>query len=174
MTLRGDSFGSVSGVAAYSRYLLQGKATFTADTAPTVTEVEGMIDRVSGVLNIALRGVGFNPSSIYANSTAKLLCDDWVVSNVAVRVELTQPGMGFNDSDRTRTGGFSSLHKRAAEFAKENAMGFKYAGIAVARATSAGLAFTGLVKDSERADPTDPTIEQPIFKRHQFDAEGGG
>lgn len=159
-------------MAAYSQYLLQGRPTFDSDTTPNLTQVEAMINRVSGALNIALRSVGFDPTDIYANSTAKLLCDDFVVSNVAVRIELTQPGMGFNDSDRTRTGGFSSLHKKAVEFAKENALGFKYAGITVQRATSNGLAFTGLTTQSQRTDQNDSSLEQPLFTRHQFDNPG--
>lgn len=174
MGVRSDSYGTVDEVAAFCRFLLQGKVTFTEDTRPTKPEVEKFIDRTSAVLNNALWKAGFNPSVIRANSTAKLLCDDWVVSAVTERVELTQPGMGFNDSDRTRTGGFRTLHKKAAEFAMENALSFKNAGLAVAKPTSNGLAYTGLSKRSERTDIDSDTIEQPLFHRHQWDSPTAG
>lgn len=172
MSIRGDSYGSADKVAAYCRFLLQGAVTFTEATNPTKSNIEEIIDLVSADLNNALWGAGFNPSAIRANSTAKLACDDWVVLVTAERVELTQPGMGFNDSDRTRTGRFHA--PQVDEFIRRKAIGFKNAGLTVAKPSSSGLAYTGLSKHSERSDPDDSTREQPLFRRKQWDSPTAG
>lgn len=171
MALRADSYGTVAEIEPYTRYILSGEVNFSANTKPTLTEVEGFIDKISGVLNSALRGAGF--SIPITNSTAKLMLDDWVITKTVERVELTQPGVGFNDGDTPRTRRFRSLYKDAQSFV---------AGIqddldeivGMSRATSAGLIFTGQNKRSERSDPTNTTLEQPFFHRRQFDTPNTG
>lgn len=167
MTLRGDSYGTVAEVTAYTRYLLEGQTAFNSTTRPTVTEVEKFVDRCSGVLNAALRGVGLTTPVV--NTTAKLSCDDWVVDRAAEYVELTQRGAGFNDEAGNRHSAFRNLQKSAADFAKENRLGFSRLGVGVTNKLSDGLQFTALDAVSERLDPDDTTLEQPIFTRHQFD-----
>jgi len=167
MAIRGDSFSTVADVAAFCQFILASELTFSASTVPTITQVERMIDRVSGELNMALMGCGVTPSAVYANSTAKLMCDDFVARRVAGNVELTQPGVGFNDSENTRLGIF--LKQSPRDFAKQYCDAFKQAGITVGRPTSEGLSFTGLKSHSQRSDPDNTTYEQPLFRRRQFD-----
>lgn len=171
MAIRDDSYGSVEEVEALTAYALRGMAGFNHSTHPEVTQVERFIDRASGVLNNALLGAGFAPPDIRANSTAKLACDDWVVSKAAAMVELTQPGAAFGEGDLSSH--YGGLYGDACEFVKSAALGFKRAGVDASSATSEGLAFTGIKRHEDRPDPTRTTREQPLFRRHAFDNTRG-
>ena len=168
MTIRADSFSSVDEVKGYTRHLLDGQSTFNSTTRPTVTEIEKFIDRASGVLNVAIASRGFRPSSVYANSTAKLACDDWVTQKAVKYTELTQRGTGYSAEEGSRTAAFS-MEKSAADFVSANALGFIYLGISQTYKASAGLIFTGLDIQSDRDDPDDTSREQPLFVRKDFD-----
>lgn len=167
MAIRGDSYGSTTEVKAFTRYLLDGQSAFNSTTTPTATEVEKFIDRASGILNLALRKRGF--AVPITNSTAKLSCDDWVVDKAVQYVELTQRGAGFSAEEGTRVGGFAAMQKDAAEFAMGNELGFKRLGVTVSEASSQALTFTGLTVQKDRTDPDDNTLEQPVFRRRQFE-----
>ena len=171
ITLDALAYGSTAEVADYCRYLLQGEQNFSASTRPTLTAVVRMINRTSSVLNVAFARFGFQPADVYANAIAKGMCDDWVVAEVARRVELTQPGAGYNDqqSRGSRTRGFADLHKDAVEFVKEISLGLNELGIASSRPVSAGLVLTSYKKASLRRWPKNDDVEQPAFTRGQFD-----
>jgi len=169
MTLRADSYSTAAEVTAFVRHLLDGQASFNSTTRPTLTELEKFIDRASGVLNNALLGAGFSPSAVIANSTAKLACDDWVTMRAADYTELTQRGTGYSEADGSRIAAFRSLYKQASEFIKELRPGLVEAGITQSGRLSDGLQFTGLDAVSDRLDPDDSSLEQPIFTRRQFD-----
>lgn len=167
MAIRGDSYGSVVEVTANTRHLLQGEEEFNANTRPNLTEVEKFIDRASSHLNVALGGVGL--ATPITNSTAKLVCDDWVVNRATEYVELTQRGTGYNDEEGTRTATFHRLSKDAVEFAEIFRKGFAEQGVGVDAKSSEGLIYTALNKHSERTDPDSTTKEQPVFRRHKWD-----
>lgn len=169
MTIRSDSFSSVAEVRGYTRHLLDGASNFDDYTRPTIAEVEKFIDRASGVLNVALAGEGFVPSSVRANSTAKLACDDWVTQKAVKYTELTQRGTGYNADEGSRTAAFS-LDKSAAEFVSSLAEGLVNLGISQAYASASdGLTFTAIDAQSERSDSSDSSREQPLFTRRGFD-----
>ena len=170
MAIRGDTFGSVAEVAAVAAHLLDGQSTFNTITRPTGAQVETFLNRVSGSLNLALWKVGLNPSNIYANSTAKLACDDWVVAEAAVWVELTQRGSGYSEEEGSRTAGFRKVHDRAETFARNHTLAWKRMGITVSDPSSQGLTFTGLTAQADRTDPDDTSLEQPRFVKGKFDA----
>jgi hypothetical protein len=169
MAIRGDSFGSVNEVTAFTRHLLDGQSAFNSTTRPTVTEVEKIIDRASGVLNVALANIGFNPALVYANSTAKLSCDDFVAQEAAKQVELTQRGVGYSAQEGSRVAAFNMRRKSAYEFVEEQKLGFIRLGIAQNYKASDGLAYTGLDAQNIRTDMSDSSIEQPKFTRGQWD-----
>lgn len=167
MAIRGDSYSTVAEVTAYTRHLLDGAGQFGTDTRPTLTEVEKFIDRASGVLNLGIWKAGFNPSNIRANSTAKLACDDWVTNQAAKYVEVTQRGTGWSDEQGSRLAAFRQ--QEAYEFAMSCALGWKRAGITVSDPTHQGLTFTALEPHDDRSDPDDTGLEQPHFRRGQWD-----
>lgn len=169
MALRGDSYGTVVEITAFTRHLLGGQGAFNSTTLPTVTEIEKFVDRASGVLNSALSRHGL--TTPISNSTAKLACDEWVVARATEYVELTQRGIGFTDSEGNRHVSFKNLQGPADKFVTEMSLGFKRLGVGVAHALSEGLKFTGEGLQADREDQEDTTLEQPKFKRSQFDNE---
>lgn len=169
MAIASDSYSSVNDVRAMTRRFLKGESTFSDTTLPTLTEVEGFIDEVSGTLNMALRACGFDPANITANSTAKKACDSWVRPRAVMYVELTQPYAGFDGQPRSRVDFLNGLTKQANEWVKAMALGFKREGITVSDPTSQGLTFTGLTAPADRADPDNSALAQPFFSRQDFD-----
>lgn len=167
MAIRGDSYGTVDEVTAVTRHLLAGEEEFNTDTRPTKTEVEKFIDRASSYLNTAFKGIGLTTPIV--NSTAKLLCDDWVVYRSSMYVELTQRGVGWTDDDGSRIAAFRGISGDAMEFAKWLREGFTELGVGVTTASSEGLQFTAINKHSQRSDPDSTTREQPVFRRHKWD-----
>jgi hypothetical protein len=167
MTVRPDSYSSTAEVLTFTRHLLDGETTFNSTTRPTLTEVERFIDRASGHLNVAFAKTGL--ATPIVNSTAVLTCDDWVTARAAEYVELTQRGVGYSEGEGSRTAAFHNLARSAEQFAKENALGFKYLGVTQVRKASDGLQFTGQTAQVDRADPSDTSLEQPKFKRGLFD-----
>lgn len=167
MAIRADSFSSAAEVTAFTRHLLDGQAAFNSTTRPTITEVEKFIDRASGLVNIALAKSGFSPSVIYANSTAKLVCDDWVANYAARYIELTQRGTGYGENESGRLPAFELTS--ADKFVEENKLGFIRMGILQSVKTSQGLSFTGITAQPDRTDTEDDTKEQPVFKRRFSD-----
>lgn len=170
MAIRGDSYSTVDEVIALTRHMLDGEATFTANTRPTETEVEKFIDRASGILNLAYVGAGFTVADVAANSTAKLPADDWVTVRAAQFVELTQRGAGYSDEENPRIGQLSNMMVDAQKFVESQRAGLIELGISIAgRPAYEGLTFTGLTAHKDRVDPDDTGIVQPFFRRGQWD-----
>lgn len=169
MAIRADSYSTVDEVVAFTRHLLDGNLSFNTTTRPTLANVEKFIDRASACVNIALYKEGFLPSGVYANAIAKLVCDDWVTMMATKYVELTQRGTGYNANEGSRTAAFD-LQAEAHDFICVNALGFQRAGVARTHQLSAGLEFTGLDAQDDRADPDDTSKEQPFALRKQWDA----
>jgi len=170
MTIRADSFSSVNEVTAFTRHLLDGQSAFNSTTRPTVTELEKFIDRASGKINLCLASAGFSPATVYANSTAKLAFDDWVTQEAAKFVELTQRGVGYSETENSRIAAFNT-DTPPCQFVEDMTLGLVQLGISQAYQKADGLAFTGLTVQADRADPDDTTLEQPKFKRGQWDSE---
>lgn len=169
MTIRGDSYSSVAGVLAWTKHLIEGQVTFNTTTRPTLTEVESFVDEASGVLNLALAQAGFNTVSLRANTTAKLACDSWVRSWGVSFVELTHPMQGFGGDTTNRITLLQGMHGRALEFVDDMTKGFKLLGVAQSHSDSNVVKFTGETAQGDRTDPVDSSLEQPYFKRKQFD-----
>ena len=169
MALRADSFSSTGEVKAFTRHLLAGQANFNSTTRPTLTDLEHFIDRASGVLNVALSQAGFKSADFRANSTAKLIGDDWVTNQAVKYTELTQRGTGYSEQDGSRIGAFNGLYKAAANFIDQNKLGLQRIGVTQTYKLSDGLQFTGLDAKSMRSDPQDDSLAQPDFVRNQFD-----
>lgn len=165
MAIRDDSYGSVAGVMALTRHLLDGAATFSNITRPTLTEVESFIDRWSAVLNTALLAAGVGLPVVH--EVARLAADQFVIRQAAAEVELTHRGAGWGDAenDRPRALMMSDAKQTAAQIA---AALRAIDDASVPGAASDGLSYTGLTPRSQRT--ADSGFEQPFFRRGQFDA----
>lgn len=168
MAIRADSYSNTTGVLAWTRHLLEGQTRFNSTTRPTATEVVSFIDEASGVLNVSLMQCGFSTASVRANSTAKLACDNWVRGWGVSFVELSHPMQGMTGGG-SRVELLQSMHGSALEFVDQYEKGFKQLGITQTYSDSNTIKFSGETIQSSRDDPDDTSLEQPKFKRGQFD-----
>ena len=167
MAIRSDSYSSTTEVLTFTRHLLDGQSTFNSTTRPTLTEVEKLIDRASGQLNVALYSAGF--TAPVSNATAKLACDDWVTDQVVSAVEQTRMGLaGFGELEEERPRVFRGLAGKARRFVQDHELAFNIMGVKVGYAKSTGLVFTGEKAVDERADPDDSSLKQPRFHAEMF------
>ena len=162
-----SNYSSTSEIKAFTRHLLDGESTFNSTTRPTNSDVTTFLTRVSGVLNVALQGLGF--ATPITNSTAKLACDDWATLRTVEYVELTQRGTGYSDAQGSRTAAIKGLTESAKEFVRENRLAFSRLGVEVLHSLSEGLLFTGQQEQSERADQLNDSLQQPKFTTGMFE-----
>ncbi len=148
MAIGANSYSTPDDVLAFTRHLLDGESGFNSTTRPSLTEVEGMIDRASAALNLALCGEGLRIPITQAD--AKLACDEWTTARVVGMVELTRQAQGWSGDAGSRAEGFLHLVTSAQDFAAENGPAFKRIGCAVADVASEGLAFVGDAAQSAR------------------------
>ena len=150
---------------ALTRHLLDGAAVFSAQTRPTLVEVESMIDRWSAVLNVAL--INREVTTPVSDDVARLVCDQWVIRQAAAEVELTQRGTGWNEEEGSRIAALRM--DNGGDVAESIATVLRQLGISAQGDASDGLTYTGLDAQRLRPDARYTGYEQPLFKRHQFD-----
>lgn len=168
MGLDDNAYGSVAEVAALSRLYLQGESTFNTTTWPQASEVENWLNYASGKLNLALATAGFTIPITQAD--AKRACEGWVVEQVASMVEYSQPTAVHGRRNNQRANFMARLYETAVKFVKANQTGFQTLGVSVTKNDASALSFTGATAQKDRSDPDNTSLEQPKFKRGQFDA----
>ncbi|MGB4950077.1 MAG: hypothetical protein WBO55_05490, partial [Rhizobiaceae bacterium] len=107
MTIEAWAYSSVAEVVALTRPLLDGAATFSAETNPTRDEVERFVNYASAQLNSALAAVGFTVP--VTQTTVAYELNAWVTAKAAMYTELTQRGAGYSDDEGSRTAVFANL-----------------------------------------------------------------
>lgn len=171
MAISANSYGSVEEVLAYTRHLLQGgHTTFSADTRPTLAEVERFIDRRSAIINACLAENGY-AVPVTAPQTARDILAYFVVQGAAADAELTARAAG--------TGGEGQEDRRERVFLREfdkacsfiASVAFASLGAVQSRPSSsiAGIAFGGMTRGRQALRPVfgrtafgqDPTTESP-------------
>jgi hypothetical protein len=168
MAVDEHSYGSIDEVAALTRVYLGGESTYNSTTRPTLDEVEAMVDRASGVLNVALANAGFGIP--VAQADAKKACAEWVVGKVATLIELAQPAQPRDGRPNRRASAFNALHAEAADWVAEYAVGFANLGVSRTQPEGQAISFTGETAQSDRPDGSNSGLEQPKFTRGQFDS----
>lgn len=160
-------YGTVDEVAALCRWMLSGESTFNSTTRPTGAQVEKFLERASGVLNLALAQHGFGVP--VTEPTAELACDEWTVERAVAMAELSYPTSGdmLNEHALWLR---DNMQRHATDFVKMNALGFKNLGVTTTNSVSQGLVFTAETAQADRSDPDNTGLEQPKFRRGQFDS----
>jgi hypothetical protein len=100
MTLSTDSYGTVAGCAAYVQHAANELGTFDADTTPTLSQVEGFLDRQSARLNGWLAQNNYGVPVTNARAAAWLAY--YAEIGAAGLIELTQRSSGYDDQDQNR------------------------------------------------------------------------
>lgn len=125
MAIGANSYGTVAGVEALVRRFTDG-GTFKTTTVPTLVQVEGFIDQVSGVVNTILEGQGVSIPVTEANS--KLALDMFVNEEAAALVEASQGQGRLMSEDARATGAFKTIMADAEEFILRHAAGLEKLG----------------------------------------------
>lgn len=163
-----SNYSSTAEVQALTRMYLVGEGTYNTTTRPTATELNKFVDRACGVLDLALANAGFDVP--VTETTAKLACDEWVTLHAAMFVELSQPTTEFAEMGNNRADTLYTLERDAVKFVQANIGGFQNLGVPQSGSPGQGIQYTGQLVHSQRTDPLDATLEQPFFRRRQFDA----
>jgi hypothetical protein len=156
-----NSYGSVTGVAAYTRRLANVASTFDSTTRPTLVEVEAFLDQASDTLNGWLSRSGYvipvtqadavNVMSRYANIGA------------AGHVELSQRAGGYDAEDENRRENkFLDLFKLAESYIESGALAAMGAAVVSGSLPSpvSGFRVGGGTRSGQAL--------RPIFRRTSF------
>jgi hypothetical protein len=98
--LDANTYGTVVGVAAYTRRLANSNSTFDTTTRPTLVEVEAFLDQCSDVLNGWLARAGYVIPVTHADA-ARVLAR-YANLGAAGHVELSQRPGGYDAEDENR------------------------------------------------------------------------
>ena len=138
MGIGANSYGSTAEVQALvKKYTISG--SFTTASYPTLVQVEGFIDKVSGIVNVLLSENGFTiPVS---QASAKLALDLFVVEEAAALCEAANSSGRFFSEKARETGAFQTIQADAQAFIMIHAGGFEDLG--AARTRSRAVAWMG-------------------------------
>jgi hypothetical protein len=159
MTIGAHSYGTAAGVGALTPIYTNGSGTFDTTTQPTLTQLEGMIDQVSAMMNAVLAASGFAIPVTQAD--IKLMLDMFVNQEAASIVEGINGSGRFGPSDKS--GGKSRFELISADvnsFIQTMAAGFERMGATRTYSALEGIAY----RDS---DDNGNQIN-PIFQRGAF------
>lgn len=129
MTVDPSSYGTSAGVASFTpRYAnTESPRDFDTGTKPTLAEVEGWVDEVSGILNIILSDNRF--SIPVSQASAKKALNLFVHQEVAALVEGSHNAGRFGPSAKNpRSGRFDLIFRDVEEFVKRMAGGLEAMG----------------------------------------------
>lgn len=159
MSIATNSYGSTDEVAAMTPRW--GDATthlYTTATRPTLAQVEKLIDRVSGFLNVLLAEQGF--AVPLSQSDAKLALDQFVITSVADLCNYVNSAGRFFSDKAIHTGPWSAIQREAEDFISKHAEGLAKLGASRTTAGMDGMAF-------REFDGSGTAIE-PAFSMKQF------
>ena len=162
MAIGANSYGSVSGVAAFCT-VYTASGSFTTATIPTLANVESMIDQTSALLNTSLAAQGF--SVPIAQADAKLACDS-IVNQLVSDLAHAANSAGRFFSERSLTGGLSiwaQVRKEIDEWVSMSTTGLSALGASrrVSSALSVGY----------RATDDNGNTVSPLFDRDQYGSD---
>lgn len=127
MAINANSYGTVAGVASFTPRYSNGAGTFDASTTPTITEVEGWIDQVSGILNTILSDERFSIPVTQADAVRMLAI--FVNQEVAALVEGSHNAGRFGPTAKNpRAGRFDLIFQDVETFVKRMAGGLEALG----------------------------------------------
>jgi hypothetical protein len=160
MTIDGNTYGNVAGVAAYVRRLTSG-GTFTTSTAPTLAEVEDFLNQCSDTLNGWLAASGYVIPVTQPDAAAVLA--RFAQIGAAGHVELSQRAGGYDAEDENkRENKFLAMFKEAREYIQSGAL----AALGAAVVSNGGPpALSGLRVGGQTA--TGQAL-RPMFRRTSF------
>ncbi len=132
MAIGANSYGTVVAVASLvKKYTNAGTFDETAASHPLLSQVEGFIDRVSGIVNALLAHEGFTIPVVQAASALAL--DEFVNQIAAALCEEANSAGRFFSEKAAETGTFTMIMQEAEAFIMQHAQGFEDLGAARSR-----------------------------------------
>ena len=130
MAIGANSYGSVSACEGLvKKYTASG--SFTTATHPTLLQVEGYIDRISGIVNVLLAEQGYDIPVVDADG--KLALDEFVNQTAAALCEAANSSGRFFSEKAAEVGVFPMIMQEAEAFVTQHAQGFEDLGAARSR-----------------------------------------
>lgn len=159
MAIGANSYGSTAGVAAFVPNYVSG-GNFTAGTRPTLAQVEGWIDSISGILNSILAEAGFTVP--VADDDVKDALDFFVNQEVASVCEGVNGSGRFGPTSKQvgKQGRFALMLEDVKAFVDGNKAGFERLGAERAYDTTSSIAFRDTDESGEAV--------APLFERKAF------
>jgi hypothetical protein len=161
MPLDANSYGSVTGVAAYVRRLANASSTFDTTTRPTLVEVEAFLDQCSDTLNGWLARAGYVIPVTQADAVNVLA--RYANLGAAGHAELSQRAGGYDaDDENRRENKFLDLFKLAESYIESGALAAMGAAVVTGSLPSpvSGFRVGGATRSGQRL--------KPIFTRTSF------
>lgn len=116
-----NTYGTVAGVAAYTRHRANAASTFDTATRPTLLEVEAFLDQCSDVLNGWLHRSGYVIPA--TNATAVSVLARYAQLGAAGHVELSlRPGGYDAEDENRRENKFLDLFAQAESYIESGAL----------------------------------------------------
>lgn len=161
MTVGARSYGTAADVAALTHAYINVSGAYDATTIPTLAQVEGWIDQVSGVMNTALAGQGFAVPVTQAD--AVLAIKSFVVEAVTdLAHAANSAGRYFTDAALQRgVSPMASIRKEILSWVESFAEGLESLGAARTGETGGGEVLF-------RANDEGGNEITPIFQRKGF------
>lgn len=130
MAIGTNSYGSIAAIQGLvKKYTTEG--SFDGSSHPTLTQVEGYVDRVSGILNVMLAQQGFTiPVS---QASAKLALDEFVDEEAASLCEAANSSGRFFGEESRALGPWTMITEDAEAFVMRHAQGLEDLGAARSR-----------------------------------------
>ena len=129
MAIGANSYGSTSAVGGLVKKYSGG--TFDTTTHPTLIQVEGFIDRVSGIVNVMLAQEGYAIPVVDADGALAL--DEFVNQIAAALCEEVNSAGRFFSEKAMDTGTFTMITQEAEAFIVQHSQGFEDLGAARSR-----------------------------------------
>lgn len=161
MTVGANSYGVATDIAALTNAYLNASGAYDTSTVPTLTQVEGWIDQVSGIMNTALAGQGFTVPVSQAD--AVLAIKSFVIEAVTdLAHAANSAGRYFTQSALERgVSPMSSIRKQILDWVESFAGGLESLGAERTGDTAGGEI---LYRSTDEAGDE----VNPIFQRKGF------
>ena len=165
------SYGSVDGVLAYTRHLIEAGTTYSTTTRPTLAEVETFLAQRSAILDGCLAANGYVVPVPVSATSARLVLDMYANMGAAGDAELSMRSAGSNGEDENaRENKFLMTFDQGCAYIASGAFAALGAPSAGASKAISGLYVGGRTRTGQPLRPifgrtalaNDPTRNSPV------------
>jgi len=157
MAIGANSYGSAAGVGALVPRRSNASGTFDGDTNPTLTVLEGWIDRISAMINAVLAADGFDiPIDNTDAPDAVLIVSQFVEEEVAALVEGVNGSGRFGPTVKNKQitkSRFRMISDDIEDFIEKNKLGLERLGASRSSGLAESIGYKKTMNDGRSAFP---------------------